>query len=93
MLEFRTLMYIEEKERDHTKVEHDKLKRYCIDNYSFMINTNKKARSNSIRIIGNKNKKEYFNKCNNMAFHDITAHDKPNMYIKTSLGLGPKFCT
>ena len=43
-------------------------------------------------MIGDKNKKEYFNECNNMAFHDLAVHDYPSMDIKTLLGLGPKFC-
>ena len=52
----------------------------------------KTAKSNSIRIIGNKNKKEHFNGCNTMAFHDLTTHDRPIMNPMTLLGLGPKFC-
>ena len=44
-----------------------------------MIKPNKTSRANSIRIRGNKNKKEHFNECNNMEFHDLTAHDKPTM--------------
>ena len=76
---FRTLTHAEEKERDHRKVEQEKLKRHYIKNYRFMINTTKTARANSIRIIGNKCKQEHFNKCKNMAFHDITAHDKSTM--------------
>ena len=66
--------------------------RHCTNNYGFITNHDNTAKLNSIRIIGNKNKKKCFNKCNNMAFNDLTTHDKPKMNIRTSLGLGPKFC-
>ena len=56
------------------------------------MNPNKTARANSIRIIGNKNKNEFFNECNKMEFHNLTAHDKPTMDVKKLLGSGPKFC-
>ena len=64
---FRTLTCIEDKERCYRKVEQDKLKRYCIDNYGLNMNPDKTARSNRIRIIGNKSKKEYFNESNNIS--------------------------
>ena len=57
-----------------------------------MIRNNKTEKANSMLIIGNKNKKELFDECNNMAFHDLTAHDNPSMEMKTFLGLSPKFC-
>ena len=43
-------------------------------------------------IIGGKNKKECFKECSNMAFHDLIAHDKLCMDMKTLLVLGPKSC-
>ena len=49
-----------------------------------------KAKSET--LIGDRNKQECFNECNNVAFHDLTAHDNPSMDIKTLLGLGPKQC-
>ena len=54
------------------------------------MNTNKIAKTNSIRIIGVKNKKEHFDKCNNMSFHDLTTNEHPSMHIKTLLGFSPK---
>ena len=54
---FRTLTCIEDKERCYRKVEQDKLNRNCMDNCGFNVNPDKKARSNIIRMIGNKIKK------------------------------------
>ena len=77
MSDFRTLTFIEENERNYKKREQDALKRYCIENYGYIIKANNTARSNSIRIIGDKNNKE----CNKKAFYDITSHDKPSIDI------------
>ena len=66
------------------------MRRCCIENFGYVVIVDKTAKSNSIRIIGNKNKKEFFNECNNMAFNDLTKHDKPKMNMRTLLGLDPK---
>ena len=63
-----------------------------MENYGFTANDNKTAKTNSTRIIGDKNKNEHFNEFNNMAFHDLTVHNEPSMDTNTLLGLGPKFC-
>ena len=55
-----------------------------------MTKDNKIVIANSIRTIGDTNKKKHFNECNKMAFHYLTTHDKPSMNIIILLGLGQK---
>ena len=56
------------------------------------MNANKTEKTNIIRIIGDKNKKEHFEECKNMAFHDLTTHEHPSMDITSLLELSPKLC-
>ena len=66
MSESRTLTFVEDREGCHRRVEQDKLNMHCTCDYGFKKNPNKTERFNSIRMIGDKSKKEYFNECNNM---------------------------
>ena len=50
---FRSLTYIEDKEKNYGTIEKEKMDRHCIDIYGFIINPDETAKINSIRIIGN----------------------------------------
>ena len=52
----------------------------------------KTAKTNSMITIGGKTKKDYFNECNNIEFHDLTAHDNLSSDMKTLMVFGLKFC-
>ena len=55
MSRFRTLTYVEDREKHYRRKEKEEMDRHCMDNYGPIVNSDKTMKSNSMKIIGNKN--------------------------------------
>ena len=62
------------------------------DSFGFIADTALTIKQNVTNTLRNMNTYTYFNKVNNLAFHNLCVHSKPPACLKATLGLGTKFC-